>query len=689
MASEVKVDTISEKTSGSGVTIDGLLIKDGGISGDVALIGTTPTFTIGDGGAEDAALVFDGNAQDFHIGLDDTADDLVIGVGSALGTTTCISITDGRAVTVGEAGIASSISGITFFQGDTGSIYTHDVSGTDNTATYNTAYGLTALDAITDGDNNTVIGYGAAGASTTLQGNVVIGTNAVLTGVFTGNNNVVIGKLAGEDLTSADGNIIIGEDAGKQQTTADNNVLIGQGAGEAITTGGNNIFMGTSAGDGHDAETYNIGIGKAALGGSINGGEYNVAIGTNTLDALTSADNCVAIGHEAGTAVTTGSENTLIGYNSGKALTTGTRITLVGRSTMYGNGDTENDNIGIGYVALGGSIAGGEYNVAIGNYALENITSCDNVVAIGHEAGQAITSHNSDVLIGYQAGKALSTGDDGVIAIGYQAGLALTTCSSSVFIGYQAGDAHDTEDHNIGIGRHALGGSVAGGEYNVAVGNYSLDAITSGDNCTAVGYNALTAVQAGTDNIGFGSNAGDTINGGSANICIGSGSDVTDGAGDFATALGYQVIGTAGYTTIGDRTDDIRAAHGNTTWATVSDERFKKNIETSDAGLAVINDLRPVTFNWKTKGEIPEWSKAYEKDSTEQYRNATHNHGFIAQEVKAVIESHSELKDGFSMWDEKSDGQQEIGETAIVPILVKAVQELSAEIKALKQKIGE
>ena len=31
MASELKVDTISEKTSASGVTIDGVLIKDGDI----------------------------------------------------------------------------------------------------------------------------------------------------------------------------------------------------------------------------------------------------------------------------------------------------------------------------------------------------------------------------------------------------------------------------------------------------------------------------------------------------------------------------------------------------------------------------------------------------------------------------------------------------------------------------------
>ena len=33
MASEIKVDTKSEKTSANGVTIDGLLIKDGAIEG--------------------------------------------------------------------------------------------------------------------------------------------------------------------------------------------------------------------------------------------------------------------------------------------------------------------------------------------------------------------------------------------------------------------------------------------------------------------------------------------------------------------------------------------------------------------------------------------------------------------------------------------------------------------------------
>ena len=100
MTSEIKVDTISEQTSANGVTIDGLTIKDGNIIGDVALAGTTPTFTIGDAGAEDAALIFDGNAQDFYIALDDSADDLLIGKGSTVGTTPAISIDENLQVKI-------------------------------------------------------------------------------------------------------------------------------------------------------------------------------------------------------------------------------------------------------------------------------------------------------------------------------------------------------------------------------------------------------------------------------------------------------------------------------------------------------------------------------------------------------------------------------------------------------------
>ena len=52
----------------------------------VHFAGSTPTVTVGDGGAEDAKILFDGNAQNFHIGLDDSTDKLTIGLGNNLGT---------------------------------------------------------------------------------------------------------------------------------------------------------------------------------------------------------------------------------------------------------------------------------------------------------------------------------------------------------------------------------------------------------------------------------------------------------------------------------------------------------------------------------------------------------------------------------------------------------------------------
>ena len=104
MTSEIKVDTISENTSANGVTIDGLTIKDGNIIGDVALAGTTPTFTVGDGGAEDAALIFDGNAVDYYIALDDSADNLIIGSGSTVGSNSLITIDSDGDFTLDSAG---------------------------------------------------------------------------------------------------------------------------------------------------------------------------------------------------------------------------------------------------------------------------------------------------------------------------------------------------------------------------------------------------------------------------------------------------------------------------------------------------------------------------------------------------------------------------------------------------------
>ena len=87
------------QSSDGNLKLDGESTVEIASTGGVKLTGTTPTLTIGDAGAEDAKIVFDGNAVDYHIGLDDSADKLTIGKGSALGTTTALTIDENGIIT--------------------------------------------------------------------------------------------------------------------------------------------------------------------------------------------------------------------------------------------------------------------------------------------------------------------------------------------------------------------------------------------------------------------------------------------------------------------------------------------------------------------------------------------------------------------------------------------------------------
>ena len=171
---------------------------------------------------------------------------------------------------------------------------------------------------------------------------------------------------------------------------------------------------------------------------------------------------------------------------------------------------------------------------------------------------------------------------------------------------------------------------------------------------------------------------------GEGNALVGSFAHTETADDDYANGFGYDISASAGYTTLGKSTSDIRAAHGNVTWATVSDQRYKKDIVDSTAGLSFINALQPRTFKYKTLGELPEAFSAYEADSTEVFKNSDTNHGFIAQEIKAAIDADSSIADGFRLWDDRDDGSQEVAEAALIPILVKAIQELTARITTLE-----
>ena len=113
----------------------------------------------------------------------------------------------------------------------------------------------------------------------------------------------------------------------------------------------------------------------------------------------------------------------------------------------------------------------------------------------------------------------------------------------------------------------------------------------------------------------------------------------------------------------------------------------KQDIQDEIIGLDFINELRPVTFLWKKANEVSSELRVHDPASNERVMDGKYNHGFIAQEVKEVLDRYP-IKEGFDFWKEDpTDGRQRVAETALVPILVKAFQELSAENKALSDRL--
>jgi len=271
----------------------------------------------------------------------------------------------------------------------------------------------------------------------------------------------------------------------------------------------------------------------------------------------------------------------------------------------------------------------------------------------GVNAGNSIVSGgNYNTVVGDEAGTAITEGDYNT-ALGYGALIADTKGARSVALGYRA---------------------LAGQNFTTATNAFNV----------GIGHNAGTGILTGVENVLIGGRTGESITTGNYNVIVGNQSDSTAVSSEKAQGFGFSLACAAGYTTIGSGSDDIRAAHGNVTWATVSDERYKKDIADSEAGLSLINALRPRTFKYKTLGELPETFNAFEADSTEVFKNSDTNHGFIAQEVKAAIDADDSIKDGFRLWDDRDDGSQEVAEAALIPVLVKAIQELTARIETLE-----
>lgn len=113
-------------------------------------------------------------------------------------------------------------------------------------------------------------------------------------------------------------------------------------------------------------------------------------------------------------------------------------------------------------------------------------------------------------------------------------------------------------------------------------------------------------------------------------------------------------------------------------------------------GLSFINDIRPVTFKLKAPSEFPtEWNSYSPPthtnalgDVVEQRttpRNTDLQHGLIAQEVKAALDTAGVST--FSGWSEREDGQQRIAKGMFILPLINAVKELTTRLEAAEAKI--
>jgi hypothetical protein len=106
----------------------------------------------------------------------------------------------------------------------------------------------------------------------------------------------------------------------------------------------------------------------------------------------------------------------------------------------------------------------------------------------------------------------------------------------------------------------------------------------------------------------------------------------------------------------------------NTTVQAISDIRTKENIVNSTDGLNTILQLRPVRFDFK-----------------EGFGNNKKNQlGFIAQEVEEVF------PDAVDIWaesEEEGNPYKSLGPAALIPVLVKAIQEQTQIIKDLESRI--
>ena len=371
---------------------------------------------------------------------------------------------------------------------------------------------------------------------------------------------------------------------------------------------------------------------------------------------------------------------------------------LTGPKTNFTNSILISQDAGTGTLSSAVSNTGLGYNV------FDKLTSGRFNVGMGQECLLDLTEGDSNTAMGSDAAANITTGDENT-AIGKGALLTAQTSSYNTAIGKDAFGSLTTGEYQIAVGRSA-GYAVTDGEYNTAVGYYALVTCTGGDENTAVGANALQATT-GDDNVAVGRFAGANLTSGSRNVIIGrnaatqgessatnnnciyigEGASGNNGASN-EIVIGQDRIGLGGNTFAFGKTSNVvyNVFTNDNSWTRSSDLHKKTNIKNTDIGLSFINELQPVTFNWRPNNEFPKHYRYYSE--TENNMNTEVNlYGMIAQDVEKALEKVGHKN--FGGWKEEDDGSQSLSQEMFIYPLINAVKELSEKCDSLQKEINE
>ena len=277
---------------------------------------------------------------------------------------------------------------------------------------------------------------------------------------------------------------------------------------------------------------------------------------------------------------------------------------------------------------------------------------------------------SSTVIIGsYAFGKG-ATGNGNVqygVYIGREIGRENTVDLSSlgnVHIGFRASGGHVYGGSNVCIGYNSsndLDGTLQ--EFNTIVGASAGLEHTSGDNNTFIGY--------------LSGPANNTASGGNNNTCLGNGAQIS------GTAVSNEIVlGNASVSV-------LRCAQGSI--SALSDRRDKKDIVELDEGLQTIMSLKPKKFVWDPREiEVKKHTIVENEDKTIEEERITElvkpdnagvkDIGFIAQDLQEVDNEFLRL-----VYDANPD-KLEASYGRLVPVLVKAIQELKNELDKKQDK---